>query len=804
MTPSSRSRRSGGGAGRPAVLLLALLLAPGSPAGGQEPPPSPPPPAAAAALPEALAEIERVEAVTESFADALNELADRLTAGDWSGAEPFFADEVRSRPFPGGPGATTLELKWLRQRTRSPEPKVLALPRQRFLEDLRAFLAPFAAVERVAFEVTGSTLRAANLDGTVALAVRGRNRQGQREWVQGEATVAARRGEDGAWRIASFVVDPLRSLTAERELFRDATDPAGLAAAPDLTLPESFTARQQWYPNGAAAADVDRDGLLDLFVTGPEGNHLYMNQGDGTFKDGAARAGLKTIAPDKPVFNPVFLDHDNDGDSDLFITSVHENVLLENRLVPDGRALFRNVSLGLPQAPEVQGWSVAAGDVNRDGRPDLYVVSYFSPLKGPFPATTVDDTTGGSPSLLLINRGEGTFSEEAKAWGVEGGRWAMGAQFADVDGDHDLDLYVANDYGGGNFLYLNEGNRFVDRASERGALQAAESMGVSFADYDNDGDLDLHVTNMSSAAATRALSRLGDSLRHRELLTRQWSGNALLQNQGDGTFREVSAQAGPFLADWAWGGGFIDIDNDGWEDLHTPNGFLTGRKKHDMRSLIFTRVIVAMQVADREETLRLATEGLRKMGQGARNEGYSFAGWSSDRVYLNRGDGRFLDISGVSGADSFPSDARASVYADFDNDGDLDIFVRATHGRSHYLFRNEVGQDHGFLRVALEGRASGRDAFGAVVRVKTPALTLTKSKHGNNGYLDQPDPRLLFGLGKSPAAEWIEVRWPSGLVQRLPGPFPAGSSLLVVEGEEKPRLVAEKRFPLADQPATGR
>lgn len=759
------------------------------------------PPSVTPGLPEPLAEIERTEAVIETFADALHELADRLSTADWKGAERSFAAQLDGHLLPTKPDHSRSETDWLERRTWSIGNEARPLAREQLVASLQSFLAQFAKVDRLAFEVVGATLEpTGGLEGTTSLSLSGRNRQGQREWVQGLAKVAARAGEDGSWQITSFAVESLWSLVAARDLFTDVTEAAGLSVPPDLSLTDAFQARRQWLPNGAAAVDVDRDGLLDLFVTGPEENRLYLNQGDGTFKDGAARAGLKTISPEKPELNPVFLDYDNDGDSDLFITSVHENLLLENRLVPDGRTHFRDVSPGIPQAPEAQGWSVAVGDVNRDSLPDLYVTSYLSPFKGPFPATTVDDATGGQRSLLLFSRGDGTF-EEARGWGAEGGRFAMGAQLADFDGDHDLDLYVANDYGGGNFLYVNQGQRFVDQASERGALHAAESMGVSFSDYDNDGDLDLHVTNMSSAAAQRVLTRLGDSLRQRETLVRQWSGNALLQNQGDGTFRDVSSTAGPFLADWAWGGGFIDIDNDGWEDLHTPNGFLTGRSKHDMRSMIFTRVILALQLDERAETVRLAKEVLRKMGEGVRS-GHSFGGWASDRMYVNRSDGRFLDISGVSGADTFPSDARSTVYADFDNDGDLDIFLRATHGRSHFLFRNEAGQDRGSLRVALEGRASGRDAFGAVVRVKTRDQTLTRAKHGNNGYLDQSDPRLIFGLGKAPAAEWIEVRWPSGLTRRYPGPFGRGASLLIVEGEEKARAVEEKRFRLPG--ATGR
>jgi len=174
--------------------------------------------------------------------------------------------------------------------------------------------------------------------------------------------------------------------------------------------------------------------------------------------------------------------------------------------------------------------------------------------------------------------------------------------------------------------------------------------------------------------------------------------------------------------------------------------------------------------------------------------GFSFSGFERDMVSLNRGDGTFLDISGVSGADSV-SDGRGAVYVDLDNDGDLDIFLRAMHGPAHFLYENRVGQDAGFLRVTLEGRQSGRDAFGAVVRVGTASGLLTGLKAGGAGFLSQSDPRLLFGIGKDPGVDWVEVQWPSGLKQRFPG-VAAGSSILLVEGEEQARDLAEQVFSL--------
>ena len=181
-------------------------------------------------------------------------------------------------------------------------------------------------------------------------------------------------------------------------------------------------------------------------------------------------------------------------------------------------------------------------------------------------------------------------------------------------------------------------------------------------------------------------------------------------------------------------------------------------------------------------------------------EGFSFSGYERDALYLNLGNRKFQDISGVSGIDSI-SDGRAAVFADFDNDGDLDVFLTALQGPSHLLFRNNIGESNHFVRIALEGTASGRDAFGAVVRMKTSAGTLTKIKSGGSGFLAQHDPRLLFGLGKDGGSGSIEVTWPSGKVETFPG-VPAGASVVLREGSEAGSsgevILTENRFRLPD------
>ena len=182
------------------------------------------------------------------------------------------------------------------------------------------------------------------------------------------------------------------------------------------------------------------------------------------------------------------------------------------------------------------------------------------------------------------------------------------------------------------------------------------------------------------------------------------------------------------------------------------------------------------------------------------SEGFSFSGFERDKLYLSESGKHFVDVSGVSGVDAV-GDGRGAAYGDFDNDGDLDIFLTSLQGQVHHLFRNNVGQGHGAVRIALEGRESGRDAFGTEVRLKTAQGVLTKIKAGGSGYVSQSDPRLLFGLGAGEQAEWLEVRWPSGRRQRFAA-VPAGASLKLVEGNEALEYVEEQVFALPE-PAAG-
>lgn len=176
--------------------------------------------------------------------------------------------------------------------------------------------------------------------------------------------------------------------------------------------------------------------------------------------------------------------------------------------------------------------------------------------------------------------------------------------------------------------------------------------------------------------------------------------------------------------------------------------------------------------------------------------GLSFSGYERDALFMNLGTKQYLEISGISGLDS-KSDGRGAIYADFDNDGDLDVFLTTIQGPTNLLFRNNVGQNSSWIRVSLEGTRSGRDAFGAIVRVKSAIGVQTKVKLGGEGYLAQHDQRLLFGLGADRRVDWLEVIWPSGLKQRFEN-IPADTHLRITEAENQFETIVRQRANLPD------
>lgn len=521
--------------------------------------------------------LERIEDLSESLANALLDFSVAARNRNVTHLGAFFPEQILASLWPLEEATQEEQIKSILHQTRNPTELA---PREAVYSDYllnwTLFLDRFSEIEDVRFKVkdaefiTDGEISARNAG--IKFFLVGRNVAGKRYWVKGTGHLDARL--DGTqWKITRFSTDSLDEYSCSVDLFSEVSTPANLA----VPLPPYGTpGNDDFIYHGAAAGDPDQNGLIDLLVTGINGIVLYRNRGDGTFSRVSEAIGLP------PVSNataPIFLDYDADGDRDLFISAVGTQLLFENRLIPDGEMRFEDHSIESGVSRSANGFSVTAGDVNKDGWTDLYVASYNR--FGQVMPNSWHNATNGTSNLLFINQGDGTFREAAEEWGVRDTRWSYSAQFLDVNRDGRLDLYVANDFGE-NGLYVNQGGRFEDQASELGVIDAGNGMGVSAGDFDNDGRLDLFVTNMSSTAGNRILNRLVPGTEPSDNVLRKLAaGSTLFRANPAGGFEDVTSQFGPFSGGWAWGGVFTDFDNDGWQDLYHTNGFVSGKSMKD-------------------------------------------------------------------------------------------------------------------------------------------------------------------------------------------------------------------------------
>ena len=510
--------------------------------------------------------------------------------------------------------------------------------------------------------------------------------------------------------------------------------------APDIAHVMPFGA-------GVAVIDFDGDGFQDIYVTGSErSNALYRNNGDGTFTDVAVVAGVD----DRPGRGKgaCAADYDNDGQQDLYLTNFGPSRLFHNN--GDGTFADLTSAAGLDESAEPR-WSTgcAWGDYDRDGHLDLVVARH---LQDWFP--TLYETKGIMDAVgslgLYRNRGDGTFedvtdmlSRTASPRRIEtNGRMltnVMGAGFqpawVDLDNDGDVDLYVVNDYGGQvqpNVLWRNDGPTpdgtwaFADASVGSGADVPMDGMGLAIGDYNLDGLLDLYVTN------------IGDAV--------------LLRNEGKGLkFTDSASEAGAAIGRFGgkdrvtWGAMFLDFDNDGDEDLYVVSGFLSYVRALSDDALTF------------EPAYHKAQPNV---------------------VLRNEGDGKFVDVSRISGADD-PGIGRGGVYLDFDKDGCLDLFV-ANSGQSAKLFRNTCDPGNSWLVVRPEGTVSNRDAIGARVTVVAGGRAQIREISSGASFMGQNMLAAHFGLGEAKVADFVLIRWPNGVVQTLTD-VPANQRITVTE-----------------------
>jgi len=482
---------------------------------------------------------------------------------------------------------------------------------------------------------------------------------------------------------------------------------------------------------GLAFLDFDNDGWMDLlFVQGSttkgflenDNPHsaLYRNNKDGTFSEVSREAGLVHGGWGMGVASG---DYNNDGLVDLYVTQLESNVLYRN----DGDGTFTDVTVETGVGGSSWSSSAAFGDYDADGHADLYVCNYIDidprnpPQPGSAPFCNYRGRLGicgplgltGASNVLYHNNGDGTFSDMTQASGARESvpYFSLGAVWSDIDNDHDLDLFVGND-STPNFLFLNLGNgKFEEKgflsglaASGDGGFQA--SMGIDVADYNNDGLMDVFSTHFANDYST------------------------LYRNRGNLLFEDVTNETQFLQAEWllvSWGARLVDLNHDGWKDIFHTNGHV-----------------------------------------------YPFlltAGWTeqypqTSSLYLNRKDGTFDDASSTSGHDiQKPTVSRGAAFADFDNDGDIDIAITNLNDRPQLLKNAGVAGRH-WIMFRTRGRVSNRDGLGARITINAGGLEQIWEIKRSVGIYSSSDPRAHFGLESAKKVDSVEIRWPSGKVQR--------------------------------------
>ena len=490
--------------------------------------------------------------------------------------------------------------------------------------------------------------------------------------------------------------------------------------------------------------DYDNDGWQDLYVTRSRKgtpNAMYRNLGDGGFEEVAGTMGIADVNDASGVsMGSVWGDYDNDGFEDVFIYKWGRQRLFRNQ----GGGAFEDVTGESGLDRWMNANSAVWTDVDRDGLIDLYVGGYFSEAHDLWQVTTTrimqesfEYADNGGRNYLFLNRGGGRFEDVTEAFGVDCTRWTMSIGAADLDGDGWPDLYLANDYGP-EVLFINlEGKGFERLAGASLEETSKSGMNVAFGDLYNDGRADVYVTNISK----RGYLFQGNNLR-RNLIAE----NGRMVNIAEGDIAD---------AGWAWGAQFGDLNNDGFVDLFVTNGFVSADPEKDYWY----------------EMSRVAM-GNNNIFQDVRNWApmgdQSLSGYERSRLYLNDGNGRFYDVAGAVGVnDRF--DGRGVALADLFNRGALDVVVANQNGPL-ILYRNEVERENTWVSFELRGVRSNASAIGAEIRVFWDGRQQLQVVTAGAGFAAQSQRRRHFGLGAAAVVDRVEIKWPSGTVQKLDNP----------------------------------
>jgi len=504
---------------------------------------------------------------------------------------------------------------------------------------------------------------------------------------------------------------------------------------------------------GAAVAvgDYDGDGYEDIFVTDSDAgkpNHLFHNNGvhnngvhGGTvsFTDVAVQAGVAGGNDATAIVSDaLWFDYDNDGKLDLLVTRFGTPILYHN----EGNGRFKDVTASSGLNKFANTIAVIAVDYDNDGYLDLVFANYFKPvnlldLKDPHVLPNdLDNATNGGGVTLWRNTGKGAFedvTEKAGLGKVNG--WALDVGHGDFNNDGLQDIYIACDYGTDHIFFNNGDGTFREVTEKATGWDTKKGMNVEVADYDNDGWLDIYVTNITDEYMKEC--------------------NMLWHNNGDGTFTDVAKETGTCETGWGWAAKFADLDNDGWQDLFVVNGLRSAGPESYVTRLLPFLTTPGVDFSDINNWPEIGNR--------------SWSGYQRKRLYRNLGNGAFKDISTEAGVNN-DLDGRGIGVADFDNDGRLDL-VQTNADQPLLLFHNITATRGNWIELKLIGVRSNRDAIGARITIEAGGMRQIREVDGGNGYAGESTRRVHFGLGKTNKLDRVEIRWPSGLKQQVTVPI---------------------------------
>jgi len=514
---------------------------------------------------------------------------------------------------------------------------------------------------------------------------------------------------------------------------------------------------------GVAAADFDNDGLTDLYFSGNQvSGKLYRNKGNLQFEDITQVANLQTKEWCTGV---AAADVNNDGWQDLYICHAGlkntENQLFINLgKQPDGTIRFKE------QAQQAginyKGFSTHAAfvDYDKDGDVDLYLLNHFHEKVNPnYPKQKTTDGSAASNDKLYRNDGNGHFTDVTIQAGITTEGFGLGVGISDINADGWPDVYVANDFAYDDLIYINNRNgTFTEQAKKYLRHTSRFSMGCDIADFNNDFFPDILTVDMmpddnkrQKLMGTATTNNLFNYSLQNGYLP-QYSRNVLQLNNGDGSFSEIGQLSGIYKTDWSWSALFADLDNDGWKDIYITNGIPKDITNNDFTSFReaesqmgdMSYEIVRAKLLDKVEQL----DPVDKPNFAFRNNGEGF-------TFTDQSTAWGLDTRGFS---------NGAVYADLDNDGDLDLVTNNLNAPA-FVYRNksEEKDKNNFLRIKL----NGRQALGAKIRIVSGKQEQFGEYNPYRGFQSSQETFVHFGLGKANAIDTVEVIWPNGQFQRL-------------------------------------